>query len=307
MQLERPSRILNSTARLRTAAFNTPNPSAQAAFKSKKSTKSCKFLDDLPAELRNRIYELVLGNSTIHVFIDCDDDTYDSDEDEGTIALADQPLLRSICHMEEGEREHIEEIRTKPTDSEYENHQEFHIDCWHDRGSVASFFALLQTCRQIHSEAALIPYLSNTFSFTNLTSIDQFLRRLIPQQARAVQHIAYTTNSDEEDEEIPATKDWKRLLDGELETLVCCVEFAGVPSRDFDVVAEPRKDELMAFGRLKVEDLKVVAYNVPGDVDENLVTAKKLKEWAKEVETKLKISSKDEVQKKAGKGKSKRN
>lgn len=57
-QPSRPSRILNSGARMRAAA-KMSNSAAQATPMPQDASKSCGFLDVLPAELRNRIYELL--------------------------------------------------------------------------------------------------------------------------------------------------------------------------------------------------------------------------------------------------------
>lgn len=46
--------------------------------------------------------------------------------------------------------------------------------------------ALLRTCRQVHNEAALLPFQTNTFSFLTSTGMNVFLKTLMAVQRRAI-------------------------------------------------------------------------------------------------------------------------
>lgn len=56
--------------------------------------------------------------------------------------------------------------------------------------------AILRTCRQIHREAALIPYESNKFAFSKGEDFDLFVSaKLNAQQRQAIQRIQFTEAS----------------------------------------------------------------------------------------------------------------
>lgn len=278
------------------SSSSNTSPSNSAATPSAGATvQPCGFLEVLPAELRNRIYELVFGNKTIHVW---HHDDYDDDEDyKDGVYIG--PMLRSICTKEEEEKAHINKAETQDPAEEHVKHLEQHESCYVSP-STANPFALLQTCRQIHSEAALIPFYNNTFFFSTFIELDEFLRRLTPEQADAVQHIALTVTSTAgmpslASIKLPSVKsyakDWPEMLNGKLESLICVVEFGGDREDDFDVHKRKRSKELMEFTRLEIKNVKVVACNVPNwmhDPVSEIVSAKELKEWAGKVENALK-------------------
>ncbi|KAJ9666692.1 hypothetical protein H2201_003096 [Coniosporium apollinis] len=56
--------------------------------------------------------------------------------------------------------------------------------------------ALLRVCRQIYNEARLIPYSSNTFSFTLASTFSTFLTSLLPAQRRATTSLHLLVRSD---------------------------------------------------------------------------------------------------------------
>jgi len=52
--------------------------------------------------------------------------------------------------------------------------------------------AVLQACRQIHKEVALLPFIENTFAFRTGMQLEKLLRALVLHQARAVTLINFT-------------------------------------------------------------------------------------------------------------------
>ena len=53
--------------------------------------------------------------------------------------------------------------------------------------------ALLRTCRQVHNEAALLPFQTNTFSFLTISGMNTFLKALVAVQRRAIVSMAFGT------------------------------------------------------------------------------------------------------------------
>lgn len=190
----------------------------------------------LPAELRNRIYEDVLGNKTIHIgYYDCPEyvkgrvnvQTLYRRNSEGCDLYA--KIWHSICQAEESESEVY--ARSKgcsteygcswPSITAYDNRHErclliirtleeatydtsdgltveqkrlrYLQKCENLRRSHQQSLldlGLLRVFRQIHREAALIPYESNTFAFECGYVLDQFISgTLIAPQREAIKSI----------------------------------------------------------------------------------------------------------------------
>ena len=153
----------------------------------------------LPPETRNRIYEYVLGGNTIHVMVqsngephsyrlvhslckDTHDDTFDDD------------YLR--C------QQHIIEPRGAPWSWLSAGYQERHeangcsemkAVIHHDRLNLA----LLQTCRQLHREAARVPFFSNNFSVPTSHAAGVFINKLLTQQQRAIRSLVFLSQHDD--------------------------------------------------------------------------------------------------------------
>lgn len=124
-------------------------------------------------ELRNRVYKHVLRGHDIHI----------SFQDGGqsvvhSICLAPQPdvAMDDGAHHTRIGRRHIahDGCLTGIFDSVFENLQ------------VPLDVSLLQTCKQIHQEAALLPFLLNNFIFERLDHVAKFADKLLAPQRPAV-------------------------------------------------------------------------------------------------------------------------
>ncbi|KAK5712222.1 hypothetical protein LTR17_018035 [Elasticomyces elasticus] len=126
----------------------------------------------LPPEVRNRIWSLLLGDKIIHI--------------HGSKGSKDQRrFIHSICKTPERD----EKPASIPNHGVYLPH---HINCYvPDPGetlpTAASALAVLIACRQIHQEAALLPYKLNTFECAKLEVLGPFLQALVPAQAHAIE------------------------------------------------------------------------------------------------------------------------
>ena len=81
-------------------------------------------------------------------------------------------------------------------------------DCEHSRLPLS----LLAACRQVHDEAALLPYTGNTFSLA-IHSVEPFLKALVPAQAHAIERMILVVDREHH------TKSFKTLLRRKLKGL----------------------------------------------------------------------------------------
>ncbi|KAM0713751.1 hypothetical protein Q7P37_010713 [Cladosporium fusiforme] len=133
----------------------------------------------LPPELRNKIYRLVLGDNTIHVY-----DTIDG------------PVRSTFCCSRFNDDEYGRVGGASP-DREEHSYQSCHSKaCSTDlshflRQSPRSriHLGILATCSQIYAEAALIPFAYNAFSFCNDRDLVVFMSRLVPSQYQSIRAI----------------------------------------------------------------------------------------------------------------------
>lgn len=133
----------------------------------------------LPAEIRLRIYHYALGGKEIHV--------------GAHIALRPSRTSRriAVCHKETSEWDHISHIRHGGHNLEYDNwtrHRLCNEACIHIR-KRGLCLGMLMVCMQIHHEAALFPFSSNTFLITNDESMRVWQASLAPVQLRAVRSL----------------------------------------------------------------------------------------------------------------------
>ncbi|RMY19127.1 hypothetical protein D0867_04873 [Hortaea werneckii] len=161
----------------------------------------------LPPEIRNRIYDLALGNKVIHIgtrecgktergsyptrelyrnvhsshryvklvhvvcngTVDAEEVIYRSSKDSSQISAPYYAVRHEECH------EVLHEGQSSDPDLAGQMRENTHI----------LSMGLTQVCRDIHREAALIPYANNTFAFKNGYDLDLFVTKslLAPQRA----------------------------------------------------------------------------------------------------------------------------
>lgn len=140
----------------------------------------------LPPELRNRIYRYVLGDRTVHIFLD---------------TSAKWSIAHSVCRLRERDSHAAVTIRRDSTEGYHFSYCDHHLEhgCeLQDRHRSSSkrftsarlYIGLLQTCRQIYHEAALLPFSLNTFSFGYPNSLQGLLYSLSDAQRRAIRSIS---------------------------------------------------------------------------------------------------------------------
>ncbi|KAK5164682.1 uncharacterized protein LTR77_009888 [Saxophila tyrrhenica] len=121
----------------------------------------------LPAEIRNRIYDLALRTSTVHIF---------SARGKGP----EPHITAHTCTSKKSDQEMANTMRQDDMrpDVDGEDSDQY-------TGSPYSI-ALLRTCKQIHHESALLPFKINTFSFRSAMELERFANRLLPCQREAL-------------------------------------------------------------------------------------------------------------------------
>ena len=134
----------------------------------------------MPAEIRNRIYVLVLGGQTLHV--------YRKEE------LYNEVVLR-LCMATATDENIMARLKDPDGQLVFARYVDRHRRCnpheaIHEWDPKKLKLSLLQTCSQIHSEAALIPFQTMTFAISELKLLKSLVARLSPTQARAVRSIS---------------------------------------------------------------------------------------------------------------------
>lgn len=76
-----------------------------------------------------------------------------------------------------------------------QHHKQCHVFRGSGQGDSPLSLEILGTCRQIHQEAALLPYKGNTFACICLFSLSSFLTALVPAQARAIRSMTLCCTS----------------------------------------------------------------------------------------------------------------
>ena len=155
----------------------------------------------LPAELRNQIYELVLGGELLHV----DQDIYG--------------FNITICQSQSAEMNAYKRFLNPSIDERAKIHgkysledyftvgDEYHVDPCSSRHNPKGCYnfktpslhlSLLRVCKQIYDETRLVPYSANTFGFESSDVFNLYISTLTPSKRSALGRLHFTRT-------IPAT------------------------------------------------------------------------------------------------------
>ncbi|KAF7189140.1 hypothetical protein HII31_09562 [Pseudocercospora fuligena] len=243
------------------------------------ATKSRLF--SIPPELRNRIYRLVVAGKEIHVF------GYNPRNISEARLNVKRKFFRSICQRDTTE---LEDARAYKACQEAKNQETFtqrHSKCQLSGGGSkpTSDFSLdfLRVCRQIHQEAALMPFQDNTFIFDDIIDLEGFVEFQIPAQVAAIQHISLDCRSFESDEA------FEKRLQKKLGKLKNFIVFRASWLSDLPATVDIDHDatgSLLRFRRINIEKATFVAYNPASQAwsDERRHEAL---EWSRFMETAL--------------------
>ena len=95
------------------------------------------------------------------------------------------PLEYTLCNADIDDRETAKRIMSDDS-IRATSYEERHEDCKRESLAVHRTLELLKACREVHAEAALLPFRENTSVFAFLDDVEEFLLKLVHAQARAV-------------------------------------------------------------------------------------------------------------------------
>lgn len=136
----------------------------------------------LPPEIRNRIYDYVLGGNKLHLRLA----TRDEEPEIGMKPMA------FLCLSDENDVSVARAMRSCEKQAVIPNtdFRERHSRCYSEGCELLSrhpySVGLLRTCSQIHAEAYLLPFHSNIFVIDNRTAFTAFITAIRPEQCKAI-------------------------------------------------------------------------------------------------------------------------
>ena len=136
------------------------------------------MLLSLPAHLRSIILRLVLGGGLVH------------------IDARSHTLRVKLCIATENDSHAIRSFKNHENQHFPRHYQIRHAKCWSQDNKCCELracLAILLVCRQLHAEAALLPFSTNEFAFdgTNSRSHKKFLNRLELAQRQSIRCVHF--------------------------------------------------------------------------------------------------------------------
>lgn len=128
---------------------------------------------NLPPELRNAIYTLVLGGHTIHI---------------GKTALHGSRTKKSLCALSQPTSKKCPLALWPHVLEPSRSYTTRHAGCNKPIKSGLGL-ALLLVCKEIYSEAKNVPFAENAFAFPAYPQLSAFLARVGAQRARRIESI----------------------------------------------------------------------------------------------------------------------
>jgi hypothetical protein len=150
----------------------------------------------LPGEVRTKIWEYVAGEDGLHVTL--------RQRQEKTIKRKTRYRFTvTLCRANIKDGEAATTIRNETHATEIASCAQRHKDCvtgsmvvpTQDANIRQYSVAWLQTCRQIHEEAALLPFTLNNFILSDLDDIHYFPARLMRTQRKQIHSITLGTDT----------------------------------------------------------------------------------------------------------------
>ncbi|KAF2171443.1 hypothetical protein M409DRAFT_50881 [Zasmidium cellare ATCC 36951] len=209
-------------------------------------------------------------------------------------------LCRSACVADTTDEDYMQKIQAEGEELRRRDHTrwiERHHRCRHALHDGTHLhiraytrpldLALLSVCRQLHAEAALLPYQENTFTSTRFSDLQRFITTLVPSQLHAIQHINICYAYHQSDNSQPSIENKLRTAFRSLKSLTILLHSSGDWAFEWERVQILA--DLMQFKKLNIEAVNVYPYMT----DDNLLkfdffTLTQFEGWAKEIEEELK-------------------
>ncbi|GAB7359510.1 hypothetical protein MBLNU230_g6155t1 [Neophaeotheca triangularis] len=139
----------------------------------------------LPPEVRNMIWGFVLGGNTIHICVG-----------QNSASRKWGRIYHTVCLNDTSDTEYAKEVKTRPSVS-CEPSMERHEACKplshgfsdEHKEYLTNCLVLLEACRQVHEEAALLPFSSNAFSLWGFQQLELFCNSMLCPQAAAIKNV----------------------------------------------------------------------------------------------------------------------
>ena len=201
-----------------------------------------------------------------------------------------------MCANDKSDYEIAGEIKGSGPLESHPNYRALHGSCLYEHPvhlpQAELSLDLLRACRQVHQEAALLPYQDNRFSFDGTGDLSRFLMKLIPSQARAMTNITIVESGWRSSSALPRKFVENKLCN--LHNLLCFISFDRRQSYDFQ--GDEKRRELFAgpfrhFEKLPLTSVSMVAYNdkrtSSARNDAGTVPADLLRSWSEQLEKRL--------------------
>ncbi|KAK5684858.1 hypothetical protein LTS10_002933 [Elasticomyces elasticus] len=147
----------------------------------------------LPPEVRNRIWRYLMCGKTIHV-------EPGDPVPVGTKLIPSWkldprklPFRAGLCRSTTPTSEHVALIKAYQTSEPGDCQRIAHPDCVDDDSRTLETelgLPVLKTCRQVHREAALLPFANNHFYFSCGAAVIHFVRYILLHQARTIRSLS---------------------------------------------------------------------------------------------------------------------
>ncbi|KAK3072504.1 hypothetical protein LTR53_006686 [Teratosphaeriaceae sp. CCFEE 6253] len=224
----------------------------------------------LPPELRNRIWHLLLGGQVVHIT------TRERRQRFGWLmsrlppviapALSGLIIHATTClHRDRHERWVARAKAAQEAREVIVPYGQAHALCeiQPPDPDASLSIAVLQVCRQIHQDAALLPFLGNEFTFDGAGALLRFTRHILLPQSRSLRRVTLVLRNTD-----PAhLRNVHRLMGSKLQgvrDLTLLLE--SLDTRPKAITIKRFRGQVLALRSLRVDVLGVVGYVVlPGN------------------------------------------
>lgn len=202
-----------------------------------------------------------------------------------------QSTCPTVCSRSRvNERQHVQTIKHSETHSSFERYSSLHSNCA-SPVRLESLVHLTRVCRQIHQEAALLPFADNEFSFSSMIALETFLKAIVPSQARALQTILVVLG---DFSDRGGGAQLTRFFNGRLHSLHNLIILLEVHtpwhSLDFVNVADSkarRSHLILQFSHLPLDSVSVVTYMTRYEPFYGRVPVEGVRSWEERIEQQL--------------------
>ena len=233
----------------------------------------------LPAEIRNHIWSSLFCNSLIIVRLENDGST----------------LTHSVCQEVNNELQLVNSLKDAGNVQRWA-HEDIHQECrssWNSEKRLD----VLRACRQIHQEAALLPFSENSFCFTSGRALHIFLKATIPQQVRAIKSISIATQLKPDDFSVEERKDFERLVRrrlAKIDALAIAVEVnkpkLALAFTHVEIFRTMLTSQVLRLHRFSLKDVRVGIYCTNDVPIHKVIPFQVARNWEAELEQKLLIA-----------------